>query len=85
MDKKITHFLELPKEIVYNLPKVTLIGNLQLVIENHGGIIEYSTGKIRVSVNSGEIEITGNDLAICNISRDEICLDGDISELKYRR
>jgi len=85
MDDKITGFLELPKEIVYNLPKVTLIGNLQVLIENHRGIIEYSTGKIRISVNAGEIEVNGRDLAICNISRDEICLDGDISELKYHR
>jgi sporulation protein YqfC len=83
--EKITHFLELPKEIIYNLPKVTLIGNLQLVIENHRGIIEYTIGKIRVSVNTGEIEITGKDLEICNITTDEICLDGDISGLMYHR
>jgi len=83
--EKITRFLELPKEIIYNLPKITLIGNLQVLIENHQGIIEYSTGKIRISVNTGEIEILGRDLAICNITSDEIYLDGDISGLKYHR
>lgn len=83
--EKITHFLELPKEIIYNLPKITLIGNLQVLIENHRGIIEYSAGKIRISVNTGEIEVLGKDLAICNITRDEICLDGDISGLQYHR
>jgi sporulation protein YqfC len=83
--EKITHFLDLPQEIIYNLPKVTLIGNLQVLIENHRGIIEYSTGKVRVSVNTGEIEVVGKELVICNITRDEICLDGDISGLKYHR
>ncbi|MDD2432152.1 MAG: sporulation protein YqfC [Clostridia bacterium] len=83
--EKVAHFLKLPPEIIYNLPKVTLIGNLQVLIENHRGIIEYSTGKVRVSVNTGEIEVQGQELVICNITRDGICLEGDISGLKYHR
>lgn len=83
--EKLTRFLELPKEIVYDLPKVTLIGNLQALVENHRGIIEYGTEKIRISVNTGELEVTGENLSIRNITRDEIYLDGDISLIKYHR
>jgi len=80
---KLARVLDFPKEIVLDLPKVTLIGNMQALIENHRGVIEYSTDRIRISINSGEIEITGKDMSICNISRDEIHLDGSIGLIKY--
>jgi sporulation protein YqfC len=83
--EKLTTFLDLPKEIVYDLPKITLIGNLQALVENHRGIIEYGTEKIRISVNAGELEVTGKKLSIRNITRDEIYLDGDITLIKYHR
>ncbi|HHZ17600.1 MAG TPA: sporulation protein YqfC [Peptococcaceae bacterium] len=82
---KLTDFLDLPKEIVYDLPKTTLIGQAQLLMENHRGVIEYRAEKIRIAVNLGEMEITGRDLMIRNISRDEILIEGEIAALKYYR
>ena len=82
---KLTGFLDLPREIVYDLPRVTLIGHVQLLIENHRGVIEYSEGKIRIAINSEEMEILGKDLYIRNINRDEISIEGDIAALKYYR
>lgn len=82
---KLTGFLDLPREIVYDLPRVTLIGHVQLLIENHRGVIEYSAGKIRIAINSGGMEILGQDLYIRSISRDEISIEGDIAALKYYR
>ena len=32
-----------------DLPRITLIGNLQLFVENHKGIIEYSDSRIRIN------------------------------------
>ncbi|HHX96634.1 MAG TPA: sporulation protein YqfC [Clostridia bacterium] len=80
---RISRFLELPPEIIYNLPKMTLIGNLQIKIENHRGLIEYTTGKVRVAVNQGEVEILGKNLIICSISREGLCLEGEIDGFKY--
>ena len=83
--EKITRYLELPPEIIFNLPKIVLVGNLQIMIENHRGLIEYSPGKIRISVNLGELEIKGKELVIASITKDEICLEGDISGLQYHQ
>ncbi len=38
---KISDATELPYELVLNLPKITVIGDIQAVIENHKGIVEY--------------------------------------------
>lgn len=75
--------LELPKEIMLDLPKTTLIGNLQLNIENHKGIIEYSPDQIRISSNSGMIKIQGKDLYIKTIIKEEIIIIGEISTFEY--
>jgi sporulation protein YqfC len=83
--EKITEFFDLPREIVYDLPKVTLVGQIQLLMENHRGVIEYTAEKVRIAINAGELEITGQGLCIRNISRDDIAIEGDIFALKYNR
>jgi len=83
--EKITEFFDLPREIVYDLPKVTLVGQIQLLMENHRGVIEYTAEKVRIAINAGELEITGKDLCIRNISRDDLAIEGDIFALKYYR
>jgi sporulation protein YqfC len=78
-DKKLQHqiagFLEIPTDVMLDLPKITLIGNLQLYIENHRGIIEYRPEDIRISVSTGELEV----------SREEIYLDGVIQALRFNQ
>ena len=80
---EISNTLELPKEIMLDLPKVILIGNIQLNIENHKGIIEYSPNKIRVSTKSGMIKILGKDLYIKTIIKEEIIITGEINTFEY--
>ncbi|HHT50304.1 MAG TPA: sporulation protein YqfC [Eubacteriaceae bacterium] len=79
----ISETLELPKEITLDLPKITLIGNLQLNIENHKGIIEYNTQRIRISSNSGMIKIIGQNLYIKTIIKEEIIITGEINSFEY--
>jgi sporulation protein YqfC len=81
--KGIADLLELPRDIVLDLPKVTLIGNLQLYIENHKGIIEYSTGIVRINTKSGILVVTGSDLTIRTIVVEEIILVGRIDKVEF--
>lgn len=82
---KFGQFLEMPKDIVYDLPKITLIGNIQIYVENHKGIIEYGPNSIRISVSFGELQICGEKLAIRNITQDEIHIDGSIYSFHCNR
>lgn len=85
LQQQLSSFLDIPHDIVLDLPKITLIGNIQLYIENHRGIIEYSPETVRISVSIGEIEIKGKDLRILTISRDELSLDGTIHSITCNR
>ncbi|QEK12359.1 sporulation protein YqfC [Crassaminicella thermophila] len=81
--ESVAELLELPKDIMLDLPRITLLGNLQLYIENHKGIIEYSKLKIRVNTKSGVIRITGKDLSIKTIITEEIIICGNIENVEF--
>ncbi|MGI6308307.1 MAG: sporulation protein YqfC [Dethiobacteria bacterium] len=82
--ESLADFFELPKELLLNLPRVTLIGNVQLYLENYGGIIEYSDELLRLKIRGGEIIIKGKDLVIKNFFGEEIFIEGEIRSLEYQ-
>ncbi len=81
--KQFADFLEIPGDIMLDLPKITLVGNVQLFIENHRGILEYTPEGIRVSIAEGEVAVTGENLILRNILPDELCVEGKIFSLKF--
>ncbi|MCT4605277.1 MAG: sporulation protein YqfC [Marinisporobacter sp.] len=81
--ESVSELLELPKDIMLDLPRITLLGDLQLYIENHKGIIEYSETRIRVNTKSGVIRITGKDLSIKTIVTEEIIVVGQVKNIEF--
>ncbi|ABO50996.1 protein of unknown function DUF1429 [Desulforamulus reducens MI-1] len=81
--KQISDFFEIPSDIMFDLPKIVLVGNLQVFIENHRGIVEYTTEKVRIKVGEGEVGISGANLLLRNIKTDEICVEGQIKSLTF--
>ncbi len=79
----ISNVLEIPKDILLDLPKITFIGNLQVNIENHKGIIEYSNETIRVKMKDGIIKVLGMDLIIKTIISEEIIISGKIASIDF--
>ncbi|MGI6684148.1 MAG: sporulation protein YqfC [Bacillota bacterium] len=76
------NILEIPPDIALNLPRITMLGNLQLNIENHKGIMEYTENKIRIMVTRGHLDIIGANLVLRNVQLDEIEICGEVSEIK---
>ena len=78
----ISEALELPKDIVMDLPKITIIGNIQINISNHKGIIEYTESTLRINSSIGIIKIQGDNLELKTILLEEIIVHGDIESLE---
>lgn len=81
--QNLADLFELPREIILNLPRLTVIGNVQCYLENHRGVIEYTDEKVRVSVNGGEIIILGGNLVIRYLANEEIAIEGNIETVNY--
>ena len=83
--ERLTEVLELPKEIVLNVPKITIMGNRDLIIENYKGIVEYEENRVRINTAIGVIKITGSMLTIREITSEDIMVIGDIVSLEFIR
>lgn len=73
--------LELPGDIMLNLPKIILIGSVKVFVENHQGILEYTTLCVRIRTTAGELTINGDKLMLRNIAPEEICIEGEIKNI----
>lgn len=83
LKEKVTEMLELPKEIVLNMPKLTMLGNGDLIVENYKGIVEYDEGIIRLNTTSGIIKVAGANIYIKEITLESIMIFGDIRSLEF--
>jgi sporulation protein YqfC len=77
----LAHYLELPEELVMGLPRVTLLGDIQMIVANHRGIIEYTTERVRIGTSIGELLISGAGLTLRTIYPEEIAVDGKIRSI----
>jgi len=82
--EKITDILELPKEVVLNMSKMTIIGNQELMIENYKGIVEYGTTLIRINTGNHLLKISGKKLCINEITSEDIKITGQIGSLEFQ-
>ena len=73
--------LELPREVTSNIPKITIIGFDQLMIENYKGVIEYEEYLIKISTSIGIVIIEGMQMSLNQINENDVLINGDISKI----
>lgn len=83
MGRVVADLLEIPRDLVFDLPLVTVVGKNELHIENHRGIIEFNPDRIRINLSRGYLEIEGQNLEIGSLMAEEISISGEIFSLKY--
>ncbi|AIF52240.1 sporulation protein YqfC [Pelosinus sp. UFO1] len=81
--QRLAGILEIPQDIVLDLPRITMLGNKQLLVENHKGIIEYTPSLVRINLEQGELIIHGKGLVLSNLQVEQILVEGTVGEVKY--
>lgn len=76
--------LDLPEELILNLPVFFLLGGQKLYMENHRGLIEYSTNKVRIRVQNGHITLEGTGLIIDEIHESFLWISGSFLCIQFR-
>lgn len=74
---------ELPPEAVSALPVITLTGKEDMIIENYGGVVEYSTEKISLNTACGLLKIDGENLDIRYMNSQCVNVTGVISAFSF--
>lgn len=81
--EKVTQLSEMPKDVVMGMPMLTMMGQMELNIENYRGMIEYTEFLIRVQTRAGQIRITGEHLRVDSYTNDEMKITGCIETIEY--
>jgi len=77
----IDTILEVPKEVVTGLPKITILGFNEIYIENYKGVLEYEEFYIRINTFIGIVNINGYNFNIKQMTEDDILITGQIDSI----
>ena len=82
---RIDRLLEIPQEIYSNVPKITITGFNEMIIENFKLILEYEDYYIRINTSLGIINVNGYELRLENMTNDDIKVTGKIEKFDIER
>lgn len=83
VQSKMNHLLEVPQEVYSNIPKVTVLGFEQMLIENYKAILEYQDFYIRLSTEIGILNINGFSLDLKEMTTDDLLITGKIDSIDF--
>lgn len=79
----MVNYMDLPADVIMDLPRLTMIGQLHVYIENHRGVVRFTDKELRLALKEGELVISGNHFIIKTILPEEILLEGTIEHVYY--
>lgn len=75
--------MQLPADVMMDLPRITMIGQLHIYIENHRGVLRFSNQELRLLLKQGQLLIKGDQFVIKTILPEELLLEGRIDQVIY--
>lgn len=83
--RQLTDAADLQDEALPGIPLVEIAGNTRVLVEHHRGVTEYSTQTVSLKVRFGSICITGCDLVITRMTKDQMVINGLIEGVTFFR
>lgn len=74
---------DMPADVIMDLPRITMVGQLHIYLENHKGVISFSNEELRLSMKQGQLQIIGKDFVLKAILPEEILLEGFIQKVQF--
>lgn len=81
--EKFVNALELPRELVLNVPKITVTGKDKILIENYRSLISYGTDCVKLNTSVGTLSLCGSNLMIKEITSEDIIVLGKVDKLEF--
>lgn len=81
--ERLVGTLELPTDIALDLPKITILAKKEITVENHKGIMRFSTTELVINTSLGALTVQGEDLEIAFVGGTTISLKGNFKGVVY--
>lgn len=83
--EKLSEMFELTKEIGLDMPKIVILGESEITIENHKGIEIFKTDEIKIKTKLGDLLIKGSSFEILYIGGATVTISGKFNSVAYER
>ena len=81
----VAELFDLPADVVAGLPRMELIGNRQLYLEHHTGILAYTQELIDANTPAGVLRVRGDSLTLLALTGEELRIGGRIDAVEWVR
>ena len=82
---EIAELFDLPADVVAGLPRLEMMGQRQLFIEHHTGLLAYSTQSIDINTTAGVLRVSGAELSLVAMTAEEVRIGGRIDCVAWVR
>ena len=79
--ERATQMLDLPGDAVSGLPRLELLGDKELRMEHHKGILAYGMEEIHISGGKLVVRVKGEGLELRSMNPEELLITGKIHSL----
>lgn len=83
LPQKLAEIIQLPKDLIYREPVLTMIGQKEVCIENYKSVRYYTETCIVLTTKHGELRLEGDKLSIESYNNEEINITGMICRLEF--
>lgn len=80
--ERTAQWMDIPADILTGLPRLELIGDGELRMENHKGILAYGSEEIHVSGGAFVVKISGENLELRAMTGLELLITGRILQIQ---
>ncbi|MCL2672355.1 MAG: YabP/YqfC family sporulation protein [Clostridiales bacterium] len=79
----LLQLLEVPRELDPYVPRITLLGRSELLLENHGGILSYREDCARFFTGVGTLRVEGADLRLRQMNAESLFIAGALHSISF--
>ena len=79
----VAELFDLPVDVVARLPRLELVGDRQLYLERHTGILAYSEEQIDANTVAGVLRVRGEKLTLLAMTAEELRIGGSIAAVEW--
>jgi sporulation protein YqfC len=79
----VAELFDLPADVVAGLPHMEMIGDRQLYLEHHTGLLSYSDRQIDANTAAGILRVEGERLSLLAMTAEELRIGGIINSVEW--
>ena len=81
--EKTSAALDIPGDILTGLPRIELVGDRELHMENHKGILAYGSEEIHISGGKLVVRVRGQALELRAMDPAQLLITGQIEAVEF--